>query len=232
MTRRPLALLAVTLGAVLAATPAFAGPHGGGGGGGGGGRGGHGGGGYGGGGYRGGGYRGHGGYGHYGHGGYGHYGPRVFVGGSFFVDPFFWPTYPYYYAPYPSYGYPVAPPPDDGDWAGEPPTSDDSDARDDTDTRNAPPPDQRARQETPEEADRANYGLIQLRGVPDGAAIDLDGRFWLKAMNLEKRWLAVPHGEHRVTVYVANTEPVERRVDVSPGKNQVVKFGPFPRNDS
>ena len=155
----------------------------------------------------------------------------MFIGGSFFVDPFFWPSYPYY-APYPYYygsyyGYPSAPPPyDGGDYASGAPDDDDSDAE-------APPPDQNvpdqdAKQETPDEADRANYGLIQLKGLPNGTAIDLDGRFWLKALNLDKRWLAVPHGKHTITAYVSGGEPSERRVDIGAGKNQVVKFGPYP----
>jgi hypothetical protein len=155
----------------------------------------------------------------------------VFVGGSFFVDPFFWPAYPYpyYYAPYPGYGYPVAPPPDyDGDWAESPPPDSDTDGPDGSDSE----PDRNAKEETPEEAERANYGLLQLRGVPDGAAVDLDGRFWLKALRLDKRWLAVPRGTHTVTVYVTSEEPVERRVEVGAGKNQVVKFGPFRKTDS
>src|SRR5438067_1084614 len=80
-----------------------------------------------------------------------------------------------------------------------------------------------------EEAERASYGLVQLRGVPDGAAVDLDGRFWLKADGLDQRWLAVPHGEHTLAVRVRGSQPVERRVEVKPGKTSVVRFGPFPQ---
>jgi hypothetical protein len=139
---------------------------------------------------------------------------HVFIDGGFFFDPFFPYYYPYpYYAPYPVYPYP---PPDDEGWSEPPPEAEGE---------------PRAESEPParEEAERASYGLVQLRGVPDGAAVDLDGRFWLKADGLDQRWLAVPHGEHTVAVRVRGSQPVERRVEVKPGKTSVVRFGPFPQ---
>jgi len=148
-----------------------------------------------------------------------HPGPRsrVFIGSSFFFDPFFPPyyyPYPYpYYAPYPPDIY--APPDDEG--AGEPPPEEGGGPR----AEAAPP--------SREDAERASYGLVQLRGVPDGAAVDLDGRFWLTAEALDQRWLAVPYGEHTVAVRVRGSEPVEQRLEVKPGKTSVVRFGPFRR---
>ena len=137
---------------------------------------------------------------------------RFFIDGGFFFDPFFFPYYYPYYAPYPVEPYL----PDDEGWS-EPPPEGGSEPR----AESEPP----AR----EEAERASYGLVQLRGVPDGAAVDLDGRFWLKADGLDQRWLAVPHGEHTLAVRVRGSQPVERRVEVKPGKTSVVRFGPFPQ---
>ena len=141
--------------------------------------------------------------------------PEVFVGGSIFWDPFFFPAfYPYYPYPYP-YPYPVYtyPPPEEPG-PGAPP--------EETPREEEAPP-------SPEDARRASYGLIQLRGVPDGATVDLDDRFWLTAERLDERWLAVPRGEHTLTVRVRGSEPIVRRIDVSPGKTQVVRFGSSPR---
>lgn len=141
---------------------------------------------------------------------------HVFFRGGFFFDPFFFPYYyPYsypYYAPYPPpYAYP---PPDD---AGQPPPEEEGAPL----AESTPPP--------PADSERASYGLVQLRGVPDGAAVDLDGRFWLTADGLDQRWLALPDGEHTVAVRVRGSAAVERRVEVKPGKTNVVRFGPFPR---
>ncbi len=79
----------------------------------------------------------------------------------------------------------------------------------------------------PEDPLRWSYGLVQLRGVPDGAAVDLDGRFWMTAAQLDRRWLALPHGRHVIAVYVEGKQPVERRVDVAAGRTHFVRFGPF-----
>src|SRR5436309_1325316 len=68
------------------------------------------------------------------------------------------------------------------------------------------------------------YGLVQLRGVPDGASVDLDGRFWLTAEGLDARWLALPEGRRTVTVRNRNAAPLERTVDVMPGKTVTVQF--------
>jgi len=141
-------------------------------------------------------------------------GPRVFIGGSFFWDPFFFPYYAPYYYPYPAYGYP--PVEEEPEYGGPPPEA-------------APEGGSAEAPEAGEDALSATYGLIQLRGVPDGASVDLDGRFWLKANQLEHRWLAVPRGEHSLVVRVPGVGPVERRVDVAAGKNQVLRFGPFER---
>jgi hypothetical protein len=64
-----------------------------------------------------------------------------------------------------------------------------------------------------------------LRGVPDGASIDLDGRFWMSADDLDQRWLALPEGEHVLAVRAREKDTVERRVVVKSGTTQVVRFG-------
>jgi len=182
----------------------------------------------------------HHGFGGHGFGGHGFGGHRpffhsrshVFIDGGFFFDPFFPYYYPYpypYYAPYP---YPY-PPPDDEGW-GEPPPEAGSEPP--PEAGSEPPPEAgsepRAENAPPsrEEAERASYGLVQLRGVPDGAAVDLDGRFWLTAERLDERWLAVPYGEHTLVVHARGSQPVEQRVEVKPGKTSVVRFGPFPHH--
>ncbi len=146
-----------------------------------------------------------------------HFGARVFIGGAFW-DP--WYYYPPYYAPAP-YPYPP-PPPDDAGWSSPPPEEQTSSA-DDQDDREQPSDD---------DAARASYGLLQLHGIPDGAAVDLDGRFWMTAKRLDDRWLALPQGDHQLTVRVDGTTPVERSLNVTAGKTQVVRFGPFPRPKS
>jgi len=79
-------------------------------------------------------------------------------------------------------------------------------------------------QEPPDDEEPASYGLVQLRGVPDGAEVDLDGRLWLRAQGLAQRWVALPEGKHTLTVRATGVTPVERRVDVFPGKQQVIRF--------
>ena len=169
-----------------------------------------GGGGHGGGGMHGGGFRGgpHGGF----HGGFHHGGSHVFVGGSVFFDPF-WYGYPYYYYPYPyypyyPYDYPDYPPPPDEEASAEPGQ-----------------PDEEASEAAPTSTARiGTYGLVQLHGVPDGAAVDLDGRFWLTADGLDDRWLALPEGTHTITVRVGRETPLQRTVEVKPGASTVVRF--------
>jgi len=51
----------------------------------------------------------------------------------------------------------------------------------------------------------------------------------LHAEDLDRRWLALPEGTHRLTFHVRDAEPVEKQVDVEPGKSRVVRVGPFPR---
>lgn len=171
--------------------------------------------------------------GHFGHGGggfrggfHGHSHGRVIFGGGVFFDPFFFPGYyypygygypygyPYPYSyPYPGYGYP---PPAGGesDWGQAP----ESGAEENEPAQ-------------PDVQESASYGLVQLRGAPDGASIDLDGRFWMTAQDLDDRWLALPAGVHTLAVRVGNAAPVSRRVDVRQGEKHVVRFGPFPRTN-
>ena len=192
---------------LLIAMPAHAGRGGGYGGGGG----------HGGGQWHGGGH-GHGGGSWHGHG-HGHFhggwGPSIFIGG--YWDPF-WPgyyPYPYYYGyPYPyPYSYPYYPP------AAE---TDDRYARDQA--REPPPAEAPAQSALP-----ASYGLIQIRGVPNGAQIDLDDRFWLEARDIDDKWMAISEGRHAITVRVDGSDPVTREVEMRPGAKQVIKFGPFRR---
>jgi len=144
-----------------------------------------------------------------------------FYWGAGFAAPYFWgwwdpwPTYVPYPVPYP---YPV-PAPDPGwSYAPPPPAGGGEALPPEAGTEQSPPPD---------DPERATYGLIQLRGVPDGANVDLDGRFWLAAARLDRRWLAVPRGTHTVTVRVEGKEPVERTIEVDAGESQVVRFGPY-----
>jgi len=172
-------------------------------------RGGHGGGGMHGGGFHGGGHGFHG-------GGFHRGGGRVFVGGSVFFDPF-WYGYPYYYYPYPyypsyPYDYPDYPPPPDEEASAEP-------GQPGAEAPEAAPP------STPR---IGTYGLVQLHGVPDGAAVELDGQFWLTADGLDDRWLALPEGNHTVSIRVGNGTPLRRTFDVRPGASTVVRF-PSPR---
>jgi len=147
--------------------------------------------------------------------------------GGFFFGPFWYPYaygypyafgYPYAY-PY-AYPYPEYYPPEY-----YPPTSPYSGS--------APPPESPyagqgeqgpSAEATPEDARRADYGLVSLHGVLDGAAVDLDGRFWLTAEALEQRWLALPRGAHTLTVHVSGARPIERRIQVRAGATQVVRF--------
>jgi hypothetical protein len=133
---------------------------------------------------------------------YGSYGPYWYPGWGFY-RPYYYP-YPYW-AYYPQY--PYAP-----SWAPEPPDDDDDQeyARSDV--------------SPPDETEQASYGLVRLDGVQDGAAVDLDGRFWLTARDLHDRWLALPEGEHRIAVRVGDAQPIERTVRIVPGRMQVLKF--------
>ena len=156
-----------------------------------------------------------------------HGGGRGFVGG-FFWDPFFYAP-PYYYYPYYPYGdpygygaYPPPPPPDAySGWEGGPPPD-----------AEAPGPEAQGEESGPEEGEvpDATYGLVQLRGVPNGASVDLDGRFWMQAKGLDDRWLALPRGSHTVRVRMEGHRSVTRTVEVTPGKNAVVRIGSLPRS--
>jgi hypothetical protein len=211
-------LIAVALSLVLAVPIEAAARQGGGGGGGRGGGGGSGGGGrslsF----PRGGGWHGgHGGQGgHHGH----HHGSSTFFFGSF--GPYWYPGwgwpyrpyYPYYGYYYPYWGgYPYSyyPPPPNYPPA---PYRVEDDEYPDVPEASAPPVD-----EAP-----ASYGLIRLDGVPNGAAVELDGRFWLTADDLDDRWMALPAGEHRIAVTVGDAEPLVRTIRIVPGRSHVLKF--------
>src|SRR5262245_28517629 len=170
-----------------------------------------------GGGYHGGGWHGGGWHGGGWHGGGWHhhgFGSSVFIGGSFYY-PWYYPAYPYYSYPYSypyayPYGYAYSPP-DDSEWEAGPPASSGEEDQDDASAY--------------ADARSASYGLVQLRGVPDGATVDLDGREWLHADGLDQRWMALPDGEHVITVRVDNRAPQERRIVVKAGSSQTVRFG-------
>lgn len=149
-----------------------------------------------------------GGHGHFHH----HHGSDFFFFGSF--GPYWyggWPygpyAYPYSYYWYP-YSYPYPYPP------GPYRVYDDPDDRDESEESYSPPSD----------AEPASYGLIRLDGVPDGASVELDGRFWLTANDLDERWLALPNGEHRIAVTVRDAQPIVRTIRIVPGKSHVLKF--------
>src|SRR5262249_29870368 len=113
----------------------------------------------------------------------------------FFGTGWGWPYYygyPYYYPypyPYPYYGYPTAyPPPPWYPTQQYPPDQQyqpDSGAPPPPDAGAAPPPDEGAAPP----ASGSNYGYVQLRSVPEDATVDLDGRFWVDARQLDERWL-------------------------------------------
>jgi PEGA domain len=195
-----------------------------------------------------GGWGGWGGWGHGFHGNHFFFGPRFVVGGGFlYGSPFYWGPYywgyPYYgYGYYPYYGYPpywyppydasvpsypsYPPPATQGapDQSAIPPGG-----GMDQGYGAAPPPDQGYVADSSVAAgdDYSSYGLIQLRGVPDGASIDLDGRHWLDGRNLGDRWLALPAGAHTISVRAEGYETFERSIDVTAGRNQVVRIGPL-----
>jgi len=178
---------------------------------------------HGGGGSHGGGFHGRGGGHGGGWGGHGHgHGPHVFIdGGFFFGSPYYWGYDPFFYGgpgyyPYPpayAYPYPYYYPPEEPET--EPP----------------PPPEEQeqggaSQPQAPGEGSRASYGLVQLRSVPDGASVDLDGRFWLTAKQLDARWLGLPEGPHTITVRKRNTAPATRQVAVDAGTTRAIDFGP------
>ena len=157
------------------------------------------------------------------HGSHGH----VFVTGGVFFDPFWfgYPYAPYYYYPYPYYGYyPYYGPgdyPAPGQYPDYPPPAEEG-------AENAPPPGEppggAIAEAAPQSAPIPTYGLVQLRGVPNGSAVDLDGRYWLTADSLDNRWLALPEGSHTVMVHLSDGTSIRRTVDVKPGGSLVVRF--------
>jgi hypothetical protein len=144
--------------------------------------------------------------------------PRVFIGGGFGF-PFFWPAYSFGYDFGPAYPYgddlsvypfpgtyvPGYPP---GDWGAQSTPTD-------------------AGSLTPDNAelqDDGSYGLVQLHGVPDGATVYLDGRFWLVAHGLDGRWLALAGGSHAIAVRLSGYQDASADVDIVPGSNRVVEI--------
>ena len=158
----------------------------------------------------------HGGHGHHHHGGsrfyyYGGYGPWWYPGWGWYRPYYYSYWYPYYpysywYPYYPAYSYPSYPAP----WSREPEYPDDDVARADTPRS--------------DDVEPASYGLLKLEGVRDGASVDLDGRFWLTADDLDDRWMALPKGEHRIAVRVDEGTPMERTIRIVPGRTHVLKF--------
>jgi hypothetical protein len=175
----------------------------------------------------------HGGY--YAHGYYPH--NRVFIvpGAPSFFFGAGWPYYygyPYYYPysyPYPYYGYPTTYPPPAAYPSQQYPRdqqySPDAGAPPPPDTGAAPPPDEPEGAVPP--ASGSSYGFVQLRSVPEDATVDLDGRFWVDARQLDERWLPVAPGLHTITVRPRDGAPLDRRVDVSAGGSQVVSMDSF-----
>ena len=131
---------------------------------------------------------------------FGSFGPYWYPGWSY--GPYVYPYYAYSWYPY-SYPYPPVPYRVDDD-------------DDDRDVPEESPP--------PADIEPASYGLIRLDGVPDGAAVELDGRFWLTADDLNERWLALPQGEHRIAVTVRDAQPIARTIRIVPGRTHVLKF--------
>ena len=46
----------------------------------------------------------------------------------------------------------------------------------------------------------------------------------MEARDLNDRWLALPHGSHTLVVRPPDAPPRERRIEVSAGRQQVVRF--------
>src|SRR5262249_13044475 len=158
--------------------------------------------------------------------------------------PYYYPYYygyPYGYPPYgyyPPAGYPYPPP----GYSDYPPPSSGTEYP----TEEAPPPQSgpppgypsepppgypsaESGAQSPPPTD-ASYGMVQLRSVPDGAGVDLDGQFWLDASQMNDRWLPVTPGPHTITVRVAGRPPLERRIDVPAGQSEVVSLESFEEN--
>jgi hypothetical protein len=176
----------------------------------------------------------HGGY--YAHGYYPHNrvfivpgGPGVFFGGGW---PYYGYPYPYYYPysyPYPYYGYPTTYPPPASYPGGQYPPDQqyppDSGAPPPPDAGAPPPPDEPEGSAPPPAG--SSYGYVQLHSVPEDATVDLDGRFWVDARQLDERWLPVTPGAHTITVRPRDGSPLDRRVDVPAGASQVISLDSF-----
>ena len=147
-------------------------------------------------------------------------GPHVFIGGGFGY-PFFWPSYYYGWGPAWPYAYPYGYPyPYPGTYPESSPPPDTATQTPPSDV-GTPPPDTAEAQG--DSQDIGTYGLIQIRGVPDGGSVFLDGRFWLVAHGLDGRWLALPEGRHTITVRMTGYRESTTSVDVVPGSNRVVQ---------
>jgi hypothetical protein len=156
-------------------------------------------------------------------------GPSIFFGAGwpyYYGYPYYYPySYPY---PYPYYGYPTTyPPPAAYPSQQYPPDQQyppEAGAPPPPDTGAAPPPEPEG---AVPPASGSSYGFVQLRSVPEDATVDLDGRFWVDARQLDERWLPVTPGLHTITVRPRDGAPLDRRVDVSAGGSQVVSMDSF-----
>ena len=137
--------------------------------------------------------------------GAGHHHRRSFVHPFVLFDPFFFPVP--YYAPYPyrPYDYPPGDYPTELGWGTDEPLPSYAPVQEEGD-------------------DGRSYGLVQLQGVPDDSAVDLDGRFWLVAHHLEERWLALSAGVHALVVRAPGRDPIPLHVDVVAGTTRVLRF--------
>ena len=144
-------------------------------------------------------------------------------------------SYPPTYTPGSSSEYPPYPPPDyqgnegygDGDYSPPPdvrvPPSSSQSAPPEPDVEVPPTGEHGAASK--EYGAASNYGFVQFRDVPNGAAVDLDRRPWVRSPGLENRWLAIPAGAHTITVRAAGYAPTDLRIDVTGGRQHIVRVG-------
>jgi len=75
------------------------------------------------------------------------------------------------------------------------------------------------REATPEDARRADYGLVSLHACRTAPPWISTAGFWLTAEALEQRWLRCRVAFHTLTVNVSGARPIERRIQVKAGAN-------------
>src|SRR5262249_18240862 len=95
------------------------------------------------------------------------------------------------------------------------------------DTGSYPPAEEAGSDVAPPPPDTSKYGMGQNRGVPDGSASEFDGRDWFGPPQRDRRWLSPPPGPPTITVRPPDHAPLARRVDVSPGRSQVISLDSF-----